>query len=140
MKTRSKLRFRQLPKDYASLCRLFLPRPIRDAVDYANVAEVTDAMALWQDDFNRDQRDYFDLLCSLVEEYDRENVKWPDLRGVDMLKHLLDEHGQTAADLSRMLGGSRNLGAMLLRGERNLTLSHIRKLATHFKLSPEAFI
>src|SRR5689334_18299084 len=129
MKTRSKLRFRQLPKDYASLCQLFLPRPIRDAVDYANVAEVTDAMALWQDDFNRDQRDYFDLLCSLVEEYDRENVKWPDLRGVDMLKHLLDQHGQTAADLSRMLGGSRNLGAMLLRGERNLTLSHIRKLA-----------
>jgi HTH-type transcriptional regulator/antitoxin HigA len=140
MKTRSKLRFRHLPKDYASLCRLFLPRPIRDAVDYANVAEAADAMALWQDDFNRDQRDYFDLLCSLVEEYDRENVKWPKLRGVDILKHLLDEHGQTAADLSRMLGGSRNLGAMLLRGERNLTLSHIRKLAARFKLSPEAFI
>jgi HTH-type transcriptional regulator/antitoxin HigA len=140
MKTRSKLRFRHLPKDYASLCRLFLPRPIRDAVDYANVAEAADAMALWQDDFNRDQRDYFDLLCSLLEDYDRENVKWPKLRGVDILKHLLDEHGQTAADLSRMLGGSRNLGAMLLRGERNLTLSHIRKLAARFKLSPEVFI
>jgi len=140
MKTRTKLRFRHLPKDYASLCRLFLPRPIRDSVDYANVAQVTDAMALWQNDFNRDQRDYFDLLCSLLEDYDRENIKWPNVRGVDILKHLLDEHGHTAADLSRMLGGSRNLGAMLLRGERNLTLSHIRKLAAHFKLSPEAFI
>jgi HTH-type transcriptional regulator/antitoxin HigA len=140
MKPKSKLRFRDLPKDYENLCRLLLPRPIRDAVDYANVAEVADAMALWPDDFTRDQRDYFDLLCSLLEEYDRENVKWPRLRGADMLKHLLGEHGHTAADLSRILGGSRNLGAMLLRGERNLTLSHIRKLAAHFKLSPEVFI
>src|SRR6266446_1836333 len=44
MKTRTKLRFQDLPKDYAALCRLFLPRPIHDAVDYANVVEVTDAM------------------------------------------------------------------------------------------------
>ncbi|HWX23194.1 MAG TPA: transcriptional regulator [Candidatus Binatia bacterium] len=140
MKTKSKFRFQDFPKDYERLCRLFLPRPVRDGVDYANVTEVTDAMALWQDDFTRDQRDYFDLLCSLLEEYDRENIKWPKLRGVDLLKHLLDEHGQTAADLSRFLGGSRNLGAMLLRGDRNLTLSHVRKLAARFKLSPEAFL
>ncbi|MBM3840041.1 MAG: hypothetical protein FJ398_19165 [Verrucomicrobia bacterium] len=71
-----------LPKDYAGLCRVFLPRPIHDAVDYANVVEVTDAMALWRDDFTRDQADYFDLLCSLLEEYDAKNVKWPKVRGV----------------------------------------------------------
>jgi antitoxin component HigA of HigAB toxin-antitoxin module len=29
---------------------------------------------------------------------------------------------------------------MILRGERNLTLAHVRKLAAHFKLSAEAFI
>jgi HTH-type transcriptional regulator/antitoxin HigA len=116
------------------------PRPIRDDVDYANVTEVTDAMVLWQDDFTADQRDYFDLLCSLLEDYDEEHVKWPKLGGREMLKHLLGEHGLGAADLSRILGGSRNLGAMILRGERNLTLPHIRKLAAHFKVSPELFI
>jgi HTH-type transcriptional regulator/antitoxin HigA len=109
-------------------------------VDYANVAEVADAMALHQDDFTADQTDYFDLLCSLMEEYDAENVKWPKVRGVDVLKHLLEEHGLAAADLSRILGGSRNLGAMILRGERNLTLPHVRKLAAHFKVSAEAFV
>jgi HTH-type transcriptional regulator/antitoxin HigA len=140
MKITTKLNFQDLPKDYTSLCRRFLPRPIHDAVDYANVAEVADALALWQDDFTADQRDYFDLLCSLMEEYDAANVKWPKVRGVDMLKHLLEEHGLAAADLSRILDGSRNLGAMILRGERNLTLPHIRKLAAHFKVSAEAFI
>jgi HTH-type transcriptional regulator / antitoxin HigA len=140
MKTRTKLRFQDLPKDYAALCRVFLPRPIHDAVDYANVVEVADAMALWRGDFTRDQDDYFDLLCSLIEEYDAKHVKWPKITGVDMLKHLLDEQGLTAADLSRLLGGSRNLGAMILRGERKLTLKHVQTLARRFRVSADLFL
>jgi len=140
MNTKPKQRFAELPRDYAALCRVFLPRPIHDAVEYANVAEVADAMALWQDEFTADQTDYFDLLCSLLEAYDVEQVEWPTLRGVDVLKHLLAEHGLAAADLSRILGGSRNLGAMILRGERNLTLAHVRKLAAHFKVGAGAFV
>jgi antitoxin component HigA of HigAB toxin-antitoxin module len=57
-----------------------------------------------------------------------------------MLKHLMAERDMTGAGLSRILGGSRNLGAMILRGDRNLTVAHIRKLAAHFKVSPELFI
>jgi len=140
MKTKTKLRFQDLPKDYASLCRVFLPRPIHDAVDYANVVEVADAMVLWNDDFARDQADYFDLLCSLIEEYDSKTVKWPKVSGLDILNHLLDEHGLAAADLSRLLGGSRNLGAMILRGERKLTLKHVRTLARHFRVSADLFL
>lgn len=140
MKTKTKISFANLPKDYTVLCRQFLPRPIHDAIDYANVSEVADAMALWQDNFTPDQTDYFDLLCTLIEEYDAANVKWPKLKGRDILQHLLDEHNLAAADLSRILDGSRNLGAMILRGERNLTLPHVRKLAAYFKVSVELFI
>src|SRR5687767_10580712 len=113
-KNTARLQFKDLPKDYARLCRVFLPRPVHDSVDYANVTEVSDAMALWVDDFTPDQRDYFDLLCSLIEDYDKKHVKWPKTTGVDLLKHLLDEHGMSPADLSRLLDGSRNLGAMIL--------------------------
>ena len=35
---------------------------------------------------------------------------------------------------------SRQLSAMILRGDRNLTVAHIRKLATYFKVSAELFI
>lgn len=140
MKTKMKICFQDLPKDYAALCRVFLPRPIHDAVDYANVTEVADAMVLWHDDFTRDQADYFDLLCSLIEDYDSKNVQWPKATGVDALKHLLDEQALAAADLSRLLGGSRNLGAMILRGERRLTLDHVRVLAKHFGVSADLFL
>ncbi|MBA4148732.1 MAG: transcriptional regulator [Verrucomicrobia bacterium] len=140
MKNATGQSFKDFPKDYVGLCRVLLPRPIHDRIEYANISEVTDAMALWQDDFTADQRDYFDLLCTLIEEYDKEHVKWPKVTGLDLLKHLLDEHGMSAADLSRVLDGSRNLGAMILRGERNLTLAHVRKLAAHFKVGAELFI
>jgi len=140
MKTKTKLRFQSLPKDYAALCRVFPPRPIHDAVDYANVVEVADAMVLWNDEFTLDQSDYFDLLCSLIEEYDAKNVKWPKVTGVDALKHLLGEQGLVAADLSRLLGGSRNLGAMILRGERRLTLDHVRTLSGRFGVSADLFL
>ena len=93
----SKLRFQDLPKEYASLCRVFLPRPIHDATDYDNTAEVADAMALWQDNFTRDQADYFDLLCTPIEEYDAAHVEWPKVKGRDILQHLLDERELAAA-------------------------------------------
>lgn len=101
---------------------------------------MTDAMVLWYDDFTPDQRDYFDLLCSLIRDYDSTTVKWPSMRGLDLLKHLMEAHGMSAASLSVLLDTSRNLGAMILRGERRLTLDHIRKLSAHFKVSPELFI
>jgi HTH-type transcriptional regulator/antitoxin HigA len=137
---KTKLRFEDLPKDYTALCRAFLPRPVHDAVDYANIAEVIDAMVLWHEDFTGDQTDYFDLLCSLLEEYDAKNVKWPKITPLDMLKHLMEERGMSGADLSRLLGGSRNLGAMILRGERKLTLNHVRTLARHFGVSADLFL
>lgn len=139
-KAKTKLRFQDLPKDYAALCRVFLPRPIHDVAEYDNTTEVADTLVLWHDEFTSDQRDYFDLLCSLIEDYDVEHVKWPKLKGRDMLQHLLDAHQLTAADLSRILGGSRNLGAMILRGERNLTLAHVSTLAKHFGVSADLFL
>jgi HTH-type transcriptional regulator / antitoxin HigA len=140
MKTRAKLRFQDLPKDYAALCRVLLPRPIHDAVDHANVVEVTEAMVLWHEDFTADQADYFELICSLLEEYDAKHVKWPKISNLDMLKHLMEAQGMSAADLSRLLGGSRNLGAMILRGERKLTLNHVRTLARRFRVSADLFL
>jgi antitoxin component HigA of HigAB toxin-antitoxin module len=59
---------------------------------------------------------------------------------LDALKHLLEERGMSAADLSRILDTSRNLGAMILRGERKLTLNHVRTLARHFGVSADVFL
>jgi HTH-type transcriptional regulator/antitoxin HigA len=138
---KTKLTFDKMPRDYAGLCAILAPRPIRDKTDYDNTVEVTDAMAVHAEDFSADQEDYFDVLCTLIEVYDEEHVKWKKTKPLKLLQHLLEEHGLTGADLSRILGAStRHLGAMILRGEREITAAHARALGAHFHLPAGMFI
>jgi len=139
MKTATRLHFEAMPKDYDGLCKLHIPRPIRDKVDFENVVEITDAMAGHK--LTADQDDYFDLLARLIEDYEQEHgLSTPKVSGVDALRHLLDAHDMNATDLARLLDVHRTLGAMILRGERQLTLSHVQKLSNHFGVSADLFL
>jgi antitoxin component HigA of HigAB toxin-antitoxin module len=44
-----------------------------------------------------------------------------------------------ASELGRLLG-HRQLGAAILRGERQLSKAHIRALADHFHINPRALL
>ena len=134
--------YAEVPKSYRELCQLYLPRPIHDDQEDAAATEMMHALAVFER-LNADQRDYLDAFTEFVDAYDKARMKeqpWPEVSGLDALKHLMDEHGLAGADLSSILNGSRNLGAMILRGDRNLTLAHVRKLAAHFKVNPELFV
>lgn len=138
MKTKSPLRFSTLPRDYAALCAMLMPRPIHDRVSCQNLMEIASAFAGFEAEMNADQQDYFALLCSLIADY--EDAAAPVQTPLQVLKHLLAEHGLTAADLSRILGASRTLGAMILREERSLTIEHARVLARRFGLPLGTFL
>ena len=109
-------------------------------VDFDNVTEITDAMAGHK--LTPDQEDYFDLLCRLVEDYEKDHAQLdtPKISALDALQHLLDAHDMSAADLARLLAVHRTLGAMILRGERQLTLAHVRVLSQHFGVSADLFL
>ena len=141
-KTRRFASYAEMPKTYRELCQLYLPRPVHDDNEDAAATAMMNALAVFPK-LNAEQQDYLDALTEFVDAYDKakmKTVKWPKVTGLDVLKHLMVEHKMNGADLSRILGGSRNLGAMILRGDRNLTLAHVRKLAARFKVSPELFI
>ena len=129
-----------IPKTYRELCEAYLPRPIHDD---AQDEEAT-AMMLALVGFprlNAEQQDYLDVLTEFVDEYDKgKKIRWPKVTGLDSLKHLMEANQMSAADLSRLLGTSRNLGAMILRGKRQLTLAHVRTLAKRFGVSADLFL
>ena len=104
-------------------------------MDYGNVTELTDTMAGHK--LTKDQGDYFELQCRLVEDYEAEHlgVAASTVTGLEALRHLLDEHRMSGADLSRLLGAHRTLAPMILRGERKLTIKHIHALCAHFGVS-----
>jgi HTH-type transcriptional regulator/antitoxin HigA len=140
IRSRNKLRFADLPHDYEGLCRLHLPRPIHDKAEYRNTLEIAEMFAGFAAEMTPEQTDYFNLLATLLEGWEKANVKWRDIPPIKLLKHLLAENGLSGADLSRLLGASRQLGPMILRGERSITAEHARKLGARFCLEPGAFI
>jgi HTH-type transcriptional regulator / antitoxin HigA len=81
------------------------------------------------------------LLTPLFPTYDQEHhdLDTQPRDPLSMLKYLMQESSMTQADLGRLLG-NRALASLILNGRRQLSKSHIRKLANHFKLSPALFL
>jgi HTH-type transcriptional regulator/antitoxin HigA len=132
--------FADVPTTYEALCRVHLPRPLHDQTDLENASEIVDFLA--GHDLNPDQEDYLDLLSDLVDEYEEKHLPYRVRKTspVAILKFLLEENGQNASDLSRILGTDRTLGAKILRGERALTVEHMKKLGRRFAVDPGTFV
>jgi HTH-type transcriptional regulator / antitoxin HigA len=137
-KTRSAV-FAELPRDYTGLIGLFPLRPLKDDVDAENVTEFVDALA--GHELSGDQEDYLDVLSTLLADYEerRHSVNLSRNNPLVNLKRLMADHAMSASDLGRLLG-SRSLGSKIIRGERNLSLANIRKLAAHFAVDASLFI
>jgi HTH-type transcriptional regulator/antitoxin HigA len=128
-----------LPKTYAALVSLLVPRPIHDRATYDNAVEIVQALAGFK--LNRDQEDYLELMARLVEEYERATIPEPaPVKGIETLKFLLEDNGLSGDDLGRMIGVSRSIAYRILKGTRNLTAGHIKKLSARFSVSADLFL
>jgi HTH-type transcriptional regulator/antitoxin HigA len=138
MKTKT-VRHADIPKSYAALVELLMPRPLHDEIDYRNALAVLDAMAGFK--MNTDQEDYFDAIATFVEKYEarRHAIDATKPSPVQLIRTLMDEHGMSDSDLGRLLG-DRSLGHRILSGARGLSKQHIRLLAEHFSLEPGALL
>ena len=126
-----------IPSTYHALCtRLWLPRPIHDRKTAAEATAVADALAGFP--LNEEQEDYLEAVALFLEEYEGSQVS--RVSGRQLLRHLCEENDINGTALSKILGASRLLGSMLLRGDRNITADHARSLGKHFKLNPGAFL
>jgi HTH-type transcriptional regulator/antitoxin HigA len=136
---KTKLTFKAMPKSYQGLLLLHMLRPIHDKIDYTNALEVLDALA--GHNLTVDQDDYFEALSLFVEAYETAHLPGlPSKRGLTLLQHLMEENKISASGLSRMLGTDRSLGVRILNGERNLTIDHVKKLASRFRVPVQVFL
>jgi HTH-type transcriptional regulator/antitoxin HigA len=126
---------------YLELVRQFPLRPLRTKRDYFAAVKVMERLAVrGEDDLNRDEMDYLEVLTNLVEAYDTTHCPEPDDgTPLERLKALLEESELSTADLGRLLGNS-GLASQILLGRRQLSKAHIRTLSRHFKLAAEYFL
>ena len=132
--------FGHLAQDYLGLCQRYVPRPLHDAHDYAAACQAIKPLIGFEGQLTADQTDYLEAVSSFIEAYDRETVQWPKGTPLETLSFLLEQHGMTAADLSRLFQADRSMGPKILRGERRLTLDHVKLLARHFHVEPGLLI
>ena len=131
--------FSRLPKTYSGLVALHLPRPIHDQVAYDNAVEVVHVLAGHK--LNHDQDDYLAIMAKLVEDYESENLPEPKpVKCIEALKFLLEENNLTADDLGEIIGVNRSIAYRILKGARNLTADHVKKLATRFAVSADLLL
>ncbi len=129
----------KIPGTYEELASLLIPRPIHDDIDLTNATEMIDWLA--GHELNADQEDYLEAISHFVEAY--EESLYPihsRMKPLQALKYLLKENGMSGSDLGRLLGKHRTLGSAILRGDRQLSKSHIKTLARQFSVDAGLFL
>jgi antitoxin component HigA of HigAB toxin-antitoxin module len=130
-----------LPKTLKALVDVYIPTSISNEKEYDRALKLMDRL-MGMSKLTKGQVTYLKTLCDLVQVYEEEHHKIDpaDITGLDMLNFLLEDRKMTAPDLGKLLGGSSSLGYKILKGERALTLEHIKILGKHFCVSPDTFI
>jgi HTH-type transcriptional regulator/antitoxin HigA len=121
-------------RTYQDLLLAFLPRTIRNEAEFATVQREIDRL-IDQDDLSPDEQEYLDLLGTLVWAYEeqQENRVAYELRGVELVRGLLELHNLRLKDLTPLFK-TKSIASAVLNGKRRLTVEQINRLAAFFRL------
>jgi len=126
-------------KKYLELINRFPLKPIRSDKENELAAEICDELLDNFDTLSAQEKDYFEVLSTLVEDFE---AKWQEENSVEppeLLIFLMEQNNLSQTDLIPEFGTSSRVSEFL-SGKRPLSLSQITNLAKRFKLSPSAFI
>jgi len=130
----------KLPGRFDDLVALMPPQAILDDVHLENTVEMIDRL-MASGRLTKGQASYMETLVQLVQAYEASHhaIDCSGISGLDSLKHLLEQSEMNASDLARLLDMHASMGSKILKGDRSLTVEHIKKLAKRFKVRPEMF-
>jgi HTH-type transcriptional regulator/antitoxin HigA len=120
--------------------REFPLRPLRTKKDAEAATKILDR--LFREDYDDPGEEAYVYFLSLaMMEYEERYDPTPQTSsGLDILKFIIQENNMTQAQLGELLGISQGAASMILKGERQITAEHARRLGKRFKLDPGAFI
>ena len=110
--------------------------------DYRAALELVEELLL-----ENPQSPLLEIVCARIAAYENSQPDVRSLReemdsippGIAILRTLMDQHNLSMSDFAEEIGG-KSMVSRVLKGERQLTLNHIRKLAKRFNIPPSVFI
>jgi HTH-type transcriptional regulator/antitoxin HigA len=129
--------------EYLELVKAFPLRVIRGAQEHQDAIAALSRLVGREDaKLSSGARQYADALARFIQDYDQEAYSSPPAKRSTLakLKYVMAQSGTTPGELADLLGASQPLVSQILSGKRNLTTDHLRKLGSHFKISPGYFL
>ncbi|MFZ3341222.1 MAG: hypothetical protein WA609_02915 [Terriglobales bacterium] len=97
-----------------------------------------DLNARWAD-LSQAERDLYDTLCVLVEDFEKKSYAIRAADPLEIIKELMAANGLKQKDLVGIFETA-SVVSEVLKGKRALTTDHIRRLGKRFNVSPEIFL
>jgi HTH-type transcriptional regulator/antitoxin HigA len=113
--------------------------PIRNELQYDQAVEkLNELLDIVGDNEAHPLYDILDTLGTLIHAYEESHYPVPTVKGIDVLKFLMEEHQLSPSSLPEI--GDEEIVSQLLAGKRELTVENIRALSRRFGVSPATFI
>ncbi len=111
---------------------------IRNKVQYRDYTRQLESLVSSRSN-SLNKRDEIALLTLLIEKWDNDHNDFNELDPVQLLQSFMSDHQMKAKDLVGILGISKGYVSDILHYKKGLSKQVIRNLASHFKVSQEAF-
>ena len=128
--------------DYLKLIRQFPLVHIKNDRHLRRAHAVIDKLSIvGEENLSAGQLDYLLALGDLTTVYEQNAVEVMTRKvgGLELLKHMAEEHRLTGSDIGRIVG-HRELGAKLLSGDRRISRDNAKALGERFGISAEIFM
>ncbi|MCP2732123.1 helix-turn-helix domain-containing protein [Limnofasciculus baicalensis] len=123
---------------YMALITTFPPRPI--ANDYELIATQNQINSILdKGKITQDDRDYLKVLGLLVYDYENKHEPMPLLKGVELIKALMEESNLQPSDLTYIFE-TESIFLDVINKRCQLNADQINNLAALFHLSPHVFV
>ena len=129
------------PAKYGKLLSKTLPKRIETDVEFDRFVGVMEGLsrAIAHGEASPEEQALHSLLSTLVKEYDDRVYTLPPGDPLRLLRYLMEQRGLRPTDLTPIFG-ARSITSLVLNGKRELSKTHIRKLAEFFHVSPTVFL
>ena len=109
--------------------------------EYEQLANMLDRLLdIVGDDETHELMGLVDVISHMISMYDdAHEEQLSEGSGIDALKFLMEQHGLDQSDLKNEIG-SQGVVSEVLNGKRQLNLTHIKRLAKRFHVTPATFI
>jgi HTH-type transcriptional regulator/antitoxin HigA len=123
---------------YLQLINTFPPRPINNEAQLLATQDQIDAI-IDRQNITQDDKDYLEVLGTLVYDYEQKHEPMPVLEGIELLKALISEENLQPCDLLSIFKDESSI-MEILEKKQEMTAKQVQKLGDFFQISPIRFL